>query len=73
MTYLTSVTQFETRHRQIEAELGRERAAAASRRVERPRRTSRLAQGRPGRRRSLGRRASRRRLRRPCASAHGAP
>lgn len=42
MTYLTSVTQFETRHRQVGAELGRERAAAASRRVERPRRTSRL-------------------------------
>ena len=42
MTYLTSVTQFETRHRQVGAELGRERAAAASRRVGRPRRTRRL-------------------------------
>jgi hypothetical protein len=38
MTYLTSVTQFETRHRQAGAELRRERAAAVSRRVERPRR-----------------------------------
>jgi hypothetical protein len=38
MTYL-SVTQFETRHRQIEAELEREHAKAAGRRVvERPRR-----------------------------------
>ena len=41
MTYL-SVTQFETRHRQIEAELEREHAQAAGRRVvERPRRTRR--------------------------------
>ena len=41
MTYL-SVTQFETRHRQIEAELEREHAEAAGRRVvERPRRTRR--------------------------------
>jgi hypothetical protein len=32
MTYLT-VTQFETRHRQIEAELEREHAKAAERRV----------------------------------------
>ena len=38
MTYLTSVTQFETRHRQVGAELRHERAAAAGRRVERPRR-----------------------------------
>lgn len=42
MTYLTSVTQFETRHRQVGAELQRERAAVASRRVERARRTRRL-------------------------------
>ena len=38
MTYLISVTQFETRHRRAGAELRRERAAAAGRRVERPRR-----------------------------------
>jgi hypothetical protein len=37
MTYLT-VTQFETRHRLVSAELERERASAAGRRVERPRR-----------------------------------
>ena len=37
-----SVTQFETRHRQIEAELEREHALAAGRRVvERPRRARR--------------------------------
>lgn len=42
MTYLTSVTQFETRHRQVGAEFRRERAAPAGRRVERPRRTRRL-------------------------------
>jgi hypothetical protein len=40
MTYL-SVTQFETRHRLVSAELERERASAASRRV-RPRRSRRL-------------------------------
>jgi hypothetical protein len=42
MTYL-SVTQFETRHRLVSAELKRERASAASRRVAaRPRRSRRL-------------------------------
>jgi hypothetical protein len=41
MTYL-SVTQFETRHRLVSAELERERAAAEARRVERPRRALRL-------------------------------
>lgn len=40
MTYL-SVTQFETRHRLVSAELERERAAAEGRRVERPRRARR--------------------------------
>jgi hypothetical protein len=41
MTYIT-LTQFETRHRQIEAELEREHALAAGRRVvERPRRSRR--------------------------------
>lgn len=41
MTYL-SLTQFETRRRQIEAELEREHALAAGRRVvERPRRARR--------------------------------
>ena len=41
MTHI-SLTQFETRHRQIEAELEREHTKAAGRRVvERPRRTSR--------------------------------
>jgi hypothetical protein len=41
MTYL-SVTQLETRHRLVSAELGRERAAAEARRVERPRSARRL-------------------------------
>ncbi len=41
MTYL-SVTQFETRHRQVGAELERERAAATSLRAKRPRRARRL-------------------------------
>jgi hypothetical protein len=42
MTYLT-VTQFETRHRLVRAELERERASAEGRRVvERPRRSRRL-------------------------------
>ena len=54
MTYL-SVTQFETRHRLIEAELEREHARAAGRRVGRaPAPRPPLAQGRPGRRRGLG-------------------
>lgn len=37
-----SVTQFETRHRLVSAELERERASAKGRRVERPRRAGRL-------------------------------
>lgn len=42
MTYLT-VTQFETSHRMVGAELEREHARAASRRVtKRPRRAGRL-------------------------------
>jgi hypothetical protein len=40
MTYV-SVTQFETRHRLVSAELERERASAASRRVAARRRRSR--------------------------------
>jgi hypothetical protein len=41
MTY-PSVTQFETRHRLVSAELERERVSAAGRRVERPRRARRV-------------------------------
>jgi hypothetical protein len=41
MTYL-AVTQFETRHRLVSAELERERASAGSRRAARPRRARRL-------------------------------
>jgi hypothetical protein len=42
MTYFNSVTQFETRHRQVGAEIERERVAATSRRAERSRRARRL-------------------------------
>ena len=60
-----SLTQFETRHRQIEAQLEREHALATGRRVvERPRRTPALVQGRPGRRRGLAGRRLRAAVRR---------
>jgi hypothetical protein len=56
MTHLSPI-QFETRRRQLGAELERESARVASRRVSpRPRRSRPVAQGRPGRRSDLGRR-----------------